>query len=78
MGYEFFGEIVEVGSDVICVKVGDCVVVELILVKNNLVGNYNLDLNFNFVGLAVDGGFVKYCVLDGDLVYVILDSLSYE
>ena len=32
----------------------------------------------NFVGLAADGGFAKYCVLDGDLVHVIPDSLSYE
>ena len=78
LGHEFSGEIVEVGSDVTRVKVGDRVAVEPILAKNNLVGNYNLDPNLNFVGLAADGGFAKYCVLDGDLVHVIPNSLSYE
>ncbi|VSZ58624.1 L-iditol 2-dehydrogenase [Streptococcus pneumoniae] len=78
LGHEFSGEIIEVGSDVTRVKVGDRVAVEPILAKNNLVGNYNLDPNLNFVGLAADGGFAKYCVLDGDLVHVIPDSLSYE
>ena len=43
-----------------------------------MIGDYNLDPNLNFVGLAADGGFAKYCVLDGDLVHVIPDSLSYE
>ncbi|VNM74374.1 L-iditol 2-dehydrogenase [Streptococcus pneumoniae] len=78
LGHEFSGEIIEVGSDITRVKVGDRVAVEPILAKNNLVGDYNLDPNLNFVGLAADGGFAKYCVLDGDLVHVIPDSLSYE
>lgn len=78
LGHEFSGEIVEVESDVTRVKVGDRVTVEPILAKNNLVGDYNLDPNLNFVSLAADGGFAKYCVLDGDLVHVIPDSLSYE
>ena len=51
---------------------------EPILAEHNLIGDYNLDPNLNFVGLAADGGFAKYCVLDGDLVHVIPDSLSYE
>ena len=68
LGHEFSGEIVEVGSDVTRVKVGDRVTIEPILAEPNL----------NFVGLAADGGFAKYCVLDGDLVHVIPDSLSYE
>ncbi len=34
--------------------------------------------NLNFVGLAADGGFAKYCVLDGDLVHVIPDSLNID
>ena len=70
LGHEFSGEIVEVGSDVTRV--------EPILAEHNLIGDYNLDPNLNFVGLAADGGFAKYCVLDGDLVHVIPDSLSYE
>jgi len=78
LGHEFAGEIVEVGSDVTRVKVGDRVTVEPILAKHNLVGDYNLDPNLNFVGLAADGGFAKYCVLDGDIVHKVPDSLSYE
>ncbi|ALF28217.1 butanediol dehydrogenase [Streptococcus intermedius] len=78
LGHEFAGEIVEVGSAVTRVKVGDRVTVEPILAKHNLVGDYNLDPNLNFVGLAADGGFAKYCVLDGDLVHKVPDSLSYE
>ena len=78
LGHEFAGEIVEVGSDVTRVKVGDRVTIEPILAKHNLIGDYNLDPNLNFVGLAAYGGFAKYCVLDGDLVHVIPDSLSYE
>ena len=70
LGHEFSGEIVEVGSDVTRVKVGDRVAVEPILAKNNLVGNYNLDPNLNFVGLAADGGFAKYCVLDLSLIHI--------
>ena len=78
LGHEFSGEIVEVGSNVTRVKVGDRVTIEPILAEHNLIGDYNLDPNLNFVGLAADGGFAKYCVLDGDLVHVIPDSLSYE
>ena len=59
MGHEFSGEIVEVGSDVTRVKVGDRVTIEPILAKHNLIGDYNLDPNLNFVGLAADGGFVN-------------------
>ena len=62
LGHGFAGEIVGVGSAVTRVKVGDRVTVEPILAKHNLVGDYNLDPNLNFVGLAADGGFLKYSV----------------
>ena len=39
LGHEFAGEIVEVGSAVTRVKVGDRVTVEPILAKHNLVGD---------------------------------------
>ncbi len=32
----------------------------------------------NFVGLAADGGFAKYCGCDGDLVRCDSNGLSYE
>ena len=78
LGHEVAGEIVEVGSKVTRVKVGDRVTIEPILAKHNLIGDYNLDPNLNFVGLAKDSGFAEYCVLDGDLVHVVPDGLSYE
>ena len=40
LGHEFSGEIVEVGSDVTRVKVGDRVTIEPILAEHNLIGDY--------------------------------------
>ena len=77
LGHEFSGEIVEVGVMSLVSSWGSCNY-RTNFAKHNLIGDYNLDPNLNFVGLAADGGFAKYCVLDGDLVHVIPDSLSYE
>ena len=78
MGNEFAGEIVEVGSDVTDVQVGDRVTVEPILAKNGLTGKYNLDENLGFVGLMADGGFAEFCVVDAELVHKLPDSIDYE
>ncbi len=78
MGHEFSGEIVEVGSDVTGVQVGDRVTVEPILAKNGLKGKYNLDENLGFVGLMADGGFAEFCVVDAELVHKLPDSIDYE
>ncbi|CAM3409176.1 2,3-butanediol dehydrogenase [Pseudostreptobacillus hongkongensis] len=78
MGHEFCGEIVEVGSEVTRVKVGDRVTVEPILAKNGLEGQYNLDPNLGFVGLASNGGFAEFCVVDGGLVHKLPDNVDYE
>ena len=78
MGHEFAGEIVEVGSDVTDVQVGDRVTVEPILAKNGLTGKYNLDENLGFVGLMADGGFAEFCVVDAELVHKLPDSIDYE
>ena len=56
LGHEFAGEIVEVGSAVTRVKVGDRVTVEPILAKHNLVGDYNLDPK-----LCWSGGRRRFC-----------------
>lgn len=78
MGHEFCGEVVEIGSEVTNVKVGDRVAIEPIIAKHGLVGDYNLDPNLNFVGLGADGGFAEFCVCDAELGHIIPDSLSYE
>ena len=78
MGHEFCGEVVEIGEGVENVKVGDRVAIEPIIAEHGLVGDYNLDPNLNFVGLAANGGFAEFCVVDGELAHIIPDSLSYE
>lgn len=78
MGHEFCGEVVEIGDAVTHLKVGDRVAIEPIIAEHGLVGDYNLDPNLNFVGLAADGGFAEYCVCDAEIAHIIPDSLSYE
>lgn len=78
LGHEFSGEIVEVGAAVRNVKVGDRVTVEPILAANGLVGKYNLDPHLGFVGLASDGGFAEFCVVDAGLCHILPESVDYE
>lgn len=78
MGHEFSGEIVEVGSAVDSVKVGDPVTVEPILAKDGLKGDYNLDPNLGFVGLASHGGFTEFCVVDEDQVHILPEGIDFE
>lgn len=78
MGHEFSGEVVEVGADVSRLKKGDRVTVEPILAANGLKGKYNLDPNLGFVGLASDGGFAEFCVVDAELAHKLPDSIDYE
>lgn len=78
MGHEFAGEIVEVGAAVKNVRVGDRVTVEPILAEHGLIGQYNLDPHLGFVGLAADGGFAEFCVVDAGLVHKLPDSVDYE
>lgn len=40
--------------------------------------NTNLDKNLGFVGLAADGGFTSYCMVDGELRHKLSDSIDYE
>ncbi|WP_156445440.1 zinc-binding dehydrogenase, partial [Pseudostreptobacillus hongkongensis] len=54
------------------------VTVEPILAKNGLEGQYNLDPNLGFVGLASNGGFAEFCVVDGGLVHKLPDNVDYE
>ena len=78
LGHEFCGEVVEVGEGVENVNPGDRVVIEPIIAEHGLIGDYNLDPNLNFVGLAADGGFAEYCVCDAELAHIIPEGLSYQ
>lgn len=78
LGHEFSGEVVEVGSDVRNLRPGDRVTVEPILARHGLKGKYNLDPNLGFVGLAADGGFAEFCVVDAELAHKLPDSVDYE
>lgn len=78
LGHEFSGEVVEVGADVTTVTKGDRVTVEPILARYGLKGKYNLDPNLGFVGLAADGGFAEFCVVDAELAHKLPDSIDYE
>lgn len=78
MGHEFAGEVVEIGDDVTKHKVGDRVTIEPIIAKGGLVGKYNLVPNLNFVGLAADGGFAEFAVVDEELAHTVPDSIDFE
>lgn len=78
LGHEFCGRVVEVGTDVTDVAIGDRVVVEPIWAKNDLLGKYNLDPDLGFIGLASDGGFAPYCVVKAALCHKLPDGIDFE
>lgn len=78
MGHEFAGEVVEVGEGVTSHKVGDKVTIEPIIAEGGLVGKYNLSPNVNFVGLAKDGGFAEYTVVDAEQAHILPDGIDTE
>ncbi|MGI5849814.1 MAG: scyllo-inosose 3-dehydrogenase [Christensenellales bacterium] len=67
LGHEFSGEIVEVGSDVTEVKVGDLIAVEQIRWCGKCyscrIGMFNQCKNLEEIGLTADGGFAEYAVV---------------
>lgn len=82
LGHEFAGIVEEVGAGVKNVVKGDRVVVEPIF-KNFespfiASGEYNLAEPLGFVGLASNGGFAKYAVVEDYMAHKIPDSLTFE
>lgn len=83
MGHEFSGTIVDVGSDVNSLKIGDRVVVEPILACGVCIscisGKYNLCDKLGFHGLSGGGGgFSEYTVVSECMAHKIPDELSFE
>lgn len=78
MGHEFSGTVVEIGSEVTHLKIGDKITCEPIIASNGLQGQYNLDPNLNFVGLGADGGFAEYAVFDAELAHVLPEGVDLE
>jgi len=63
-GHEFSGEIVKLGSDVTCVKLGDIVSAETHIICNEcefcLSGNGHICENTKIIGVDTDGCFAEY------------------
>lgn len=82
LGHEFSGIIEEVGEGVTHLKKGDRVVVEPIY-KNfdspfTTAGQYNLGEHLGFIGLAGDGGFAHYVVVEDYMVHQMPESMTFE
>jgi (R,R)-butanediol dehydrogenase/meso-butanediol dehydrogenase/diacetyl reductase len=83
LGHEFSGEVVEVGSNVKKIKVGDNVVVEPIVACNECTnckeGNYHLCPSLGFHGLCgTGGGFAEYTTFPEEFVYKLPEGFTYE
>lgn len=82
LGHEFSGEIVEIGSEVDGLSVGDAVAVEPTVNCRRcpacLDGSYNLCSSIAAVGYswAGGGGLGQYAVVDADHVYRLPDGMS--
>lgn len=82
LGHEFCGHIVETGSGVQTLKVGDRVVVN----PNNYCGNCtfcrknlpNLCENIEALGIDFDGGFAKYCRVSEKVAHKISEHVPAE
>ncbi len=82
LGHEFAGEVVEIGSGVHNITVGDKVCVD----PNKLCGRCefcrrglgHFCTSMIGIGTTVDGGFSEYCVAPVSQVYKVNKSLTYE
>ena len=86
LGHEFAGLVVEVGSDVKNIKVGNRVTAEPSIECGKCrycrAGRYNLCTNLRFLGTAatvphIDGGFAEKVVVPESHCYILDDSLDY-
>lgn len=82
LGHEFAGEVVDIGSDVKSVAIGDKVCID----PNQLCGSCEFCRrgighfcdSITGIGTTVDGGFAEYCAVPASQVYKVSKSLTYE
>jgi 2-desacetyl-2-hydroxyethyl bacteriochlorophyllide A dehydrogenase len=82
IGHEFSGEIVEIGSEIKNLKVGDRVTADPNRVCHKCYfcrsGQEHLCDNLNSMGVHIDGANAEYCIMLESNVYDIGKKLSYE
>ena len=82
LGHEFCGEVVEIGSHVTHVKVGDRVAID-----NNIrcgfcsfcrmgLTSQCVEIKFNAIGVMRDGGYAEYCLVPEKQCYVLPDEID--
>ncbi len=82
IGHEFVGEVVEIGSDVKGIKVGDTVVPESHIpcgiCPDCKRGNSHVCQHTGLLGITCDGGFAEYACFPADIAYVAPKDISYK
>ena len=82
LGHEYSGEVVEVGSEVTKIKVGDRVTVNPLIYCGECHycrrGEYNMCLRLATQGLAYNGAFAEYTVVDERMIVRLPNGMSYE
>ncbi len=82
IGHEFAGEIVEIGSDVTKVTIGDRVVVEPIIYCGECyackIGRPNVCEKLEVLGVHRDGGMQEYVVMPESKVHAIGNDVEWE
>jgi threonine dehydrogenase-like Zn-dependent dehydrogenase len=84
LGHEFVGEVIEIGSHVNYIKVGDRVAVD-----NNIrcgfcsfcrmgLSSQCVEIKFNALGVMRDGGYADYCLVPEKQCFVVPDDMSDE
>lgn len=82
LGHEFSGDVVEIGSGVKNITVGDRVVVNALIYCRQCfycgMGEYNMCIKLGSTGLASDGGFAEFVTVPSYATYKIPPKVTYE
>jgi threonine 3-dehydrogenase len=73
IGHEFFGEVLEIGSGVKDIKIGEMISCESHVVDNKcfqcLNGQKNVCTNEKILGISIDGGFAEYAKVPAQVAW---------